>query len=60
MTGAIILLVFLFVLGIGISTILYVSKDTTHFNLMTGWGLFVYIVFAIAVLACMLDTIPTN
>lgn len=60
MTGAVVLLVFLLVLSIGISTILYVSKDTTHFNLMTGWGLFAYIVFAIAILACVVDAIPNG
>jgi len=60
MTGAIVLLIFLFVLGVGISTILYVSRDTTHFNLMSGWSLFAYIVFAIAVLTCIVDAIPTN
>jgi hypothetical protein len=57
MTGAIVLLMFLFVLGIGISTILYVSKNSTEFNLMAGLSLFVYMVFAFITLACIVDSL---
>ena len=53
MTGATVLLVFLLVLSIGISTILYVSKSgvtVRNFNLMCGWGLFAYIMSAFFIL----------
>jgi hypothetical protein len=57
MTGVTVLLIFLFVLSIGISTILYVSKNSTEFNLMSGWGLFAFIVFAFITLACIVDSL---
>ena len=57
MAGAIILLVFLFVLGIGIAGILYVSKSIRNFWVMAGWGMFAYIVFAFLTLLCILETI---
>lgn len=64
-TSAIILLVFLLVLSFGISTILYVSKRENtntirHFNLMAGWGLFVYIAFAFVTLLCIIDVVPNG
>lgn len=60
MTGVIVLPIFLLVFGTCISAILYVSKNTTVFNLMAGWSLFVYIVFALTALVCLVDSIPTN
>ena len=53
MATSIVLLVFLLVLGIGISTILYVcrgamptTKEVHNFWVMAGWGLFAYLIFA--------------
>ena len=65
MTSVIALLVFLLVLGIGISIILYVSKRENtntirHFSTMASWGLFAYIAFAFITLLCILDTIPNG
>ena len=54
MTVSILLLVFLFVLAVGIGIILYISKNTTHFNLMTGWSLFTYLLFALIILICII------
>lgn len=57
MTAAILLLVFLFVLGIGISSILYVCRKTREFTLMAGWALFAYICFAFVILISLLGVL---
>lgn len=67
MTGAIILLGFLFVLGIGISTILYVcrgagvmptTKEVHNFWVMASWGLGIYLCFAFVTLLMLNDVLP--
>ena len=60
MASAIMLLIFLFVLGTGLGTILYVSKNSRNFNLMAGWSLFFYLILAIATLECIVDVLPAK
>ena len=57
MTGTTALLALLFIISIGISTILYVSKTMKNFQVMAGWGLAVYLMFAFAVLLMIVDDV---
>ena len=60
MAAEILLLVFLLVLAMGLGIILYVSKNRTHFNQMSGWALFAYLFFAFITLLTIVDNTPVG
>ena len=68
MFGSIVLLVFLLIFAIGISTILYVcsrgdvptAKQVHNFWVMAGWSLFAYLVFAGFVGLVLVDNLPAG